>query len=238
MEEAAGPIFVKVEGGMLIPDEAGPTFVKVEGGTLIPGEDELVHMKEEEEEEEEEMLATDNDHMLDMNQEEGEQMHYAGPTFVKVEEGTLIPDEGHMLDMNQEEGPQFFYAEPTFVKVEGGTYIPDDGVCSMAPKKSRDQQLKEKREKEKLRMEKIRNDPVLWKIQQEKQHLKNKKKLEKKQVKLVKDMTNSEHRLQKKEWRERWKKSYNNRKTLKLSNNLSNLTVANSSPQTNVLDTS
>ncbi|XP_066906085.1 uncharacterized protein [Halyomorpha halys] len=146
MEEAAGPIFVKVEGGMLIPDEAGPTFVKVEGGTLIPGEDELVHMKEEEEEEEEEMLATDNDHMLDMNQEEGEQMHYAGPTFVKVEEGTLIPDEdglvhvkeekeeeevlapedGHMLDMNQEEGPQFFYAEPTFVKVEGGTYIPDD----------------------------------------------------------------------------------------------------------------
>lgn len=73
----------------------------------------------------------------------------------------------------------------------------------MAPaKKSREVRLQQKRAAERNRKKRIRNDPVLWEIEREKQRLRNQKKYETGQLKKVAEMTPSEHEACKKRWKE------------------------------------
>lgn len=93
----------------------------------------------------------------------------------------------------------------------------------MAP--NREAILKKKREAERLRREEIRNNPVLREYQKAKEREKYKRKLEKKQVKLVADMTERERKLKRQEWRKCSKRLYHKKKSEKedissLSNSL------------------
>ena len=78
--------------------------------------------------------------------------------------------------------------------------------------KKKEELLSKKREAERRRRERIKNDPILWKEQQEKQKVLNKKKFEKGQLKLVADMTVREHQPKKKEWRKNSNAYYQRKK--------------------------
>lgn len=84
----------------------------------------------------------------------------------------------------------------------------------MGPKKrlTREEQLQKKRERERERYRKIKEDPQKLAEQKEKERIKYANKMKKGQVKLVKDMTDREHRVEKKKWRQR-SQAYYKRKT-------------------------
>ncbi|XP_024219155.1 uncharacterized protein [Halyomorpha halys] len=78
---------------------------------------------------------------------------------------------------------------------------------------TREKVLQKKREQAKLRRNRIKNDPVLWRIEQGKQQVQYARKKEKKQVKPVAAMTAHEHRLKKTVWRKYSKRHYNKKKS-------------------------
>lgn len=86
----------------------------------------------------------------------------------------------------------------------------------MVPKRKRTKEeiLLQKRIRERERYKKIKEDPIKFQIQREKEKIKYNNKLKTKQVKLIKDMTEREARLQRKEWRAKSKRSYKKRNKL------------------------
>ena len=68
--------------------------------------------------------------------------------------------------------------------------------------KSKEEVRRKKREAEKLRRERIRNDPELKLVQQEKQRRWHEEKFQTGKLKLVADMTEREHRKKKNEWKD------------------------------------
>lgn len=77
---------------------------------------------------------------------------------------------------------------------------------------AREDILRRKREAAKLRRERIKNDPALWKMEQEKQRVQYARKIESKKRKLAIDMTEREKRHKRKEWRKHSKNHYNRKK--------------------------